>query len=893
MYLEKYKISNLMLIIVSIILFPISNIVCMNPKFDASTEMRLVLVPADANVGTVIYRLRATDEEFDYPLIFELVGESSIQSFQIESLPCTKYNSVCQANVILKRRLEPGRYYDFHVGVRDTRGGTAIIMCSVTATNFTTPHEVIFPHKPGILMVPENAKRGLELDYVVARKNPLYQKPVYLELWGSPLFAIRQKIVSSEMTEGTIFLLGPLDFEKQSMYHLTLLANDAYAEPGQDSRNIAGIEIVVIVEDIQDEPPIFTFAPPVTRLPSSLLPGDKILQVHAEDGDKGVPRQVRYGLVSEGNPFTLFFGINETTGEIKLVKSLDEISALTHFGDPVLLTVIAEEIKVARNEPPAMSSTVQLALLLPERSNSPPYFDNDHYVARIDENAQSGTTLIFPDPYVSRVSDDDSGKNGVFSLTLLNNNGTFEISPNVAERRTNFVIRVRDNQKLDFEMHHMLIFQIFAQELGPSTNLSATANVTVYINDVNDNSPMFEQNEYKLQLPENVTAGTRVIQVHAEDVDTLKGGRIRYTQILGYLNSSLNLDPVSGVITIATNNHGFDRELMPEYHFYVVAQDNDGIGNRVEVPLIIQVLDINDETPTFEKTLYEFILTPDMQDFTIPAFIKATDKDAEPPNNVVRYEIIHGNYENKVVLNEFTGRLTLREPLGDINLNRRKRRQSIKPKQNENDIFVLTARAFDLGVPVRWSTCTLRIYPPESKQRTVTFVVPGKNPDKQRTEDTLVTITGGRVVIQDMRPYTGQNIPPSQNLGGDSKDKTLVIATVLYDSNSVVDLQEIQNKISKNGTYQGIIIRDDSAANIYRAENKVLFWLLMLFSLLLALGVLVLLLCCVCSWCPLYAASRWQSGWEENMPGRQAVQPIPVQNLHIGNLQEEETMTKN
>uniref|UniRef100_A0A8D8B6C0 Cadherin-86C n=1 Tax=Culex pipiens TaxID=7175 RepID=A0A8D8B6C0_CULPI len=27
------------------------------------------------------------------------------------------------------------------------------------------------------------------------------------------------------MTEGTIFLLGPLDFEKQAMYHLTVLAN--------------------------------------------------------------------------------------------------------------------------------------------------------------------------------------------------------------------------------------------------------------------------------------------------------------------------------------------------------------------------------------------------------------------------------------------------------------------------------------------------------------------------------------------------------------------------------------------------------------------------------------------------------------------------------------------
>ncbi len=71
----------------------------------------------------------------------------------------------------------------------------------------------------------QDAKRGTELDYVIARKNPLYTKPVYLELWGSPLFAIRQKIASPETTEGTILLLGPLDFETQSMYHLTVLAN--------------------------------------------------------------------------------------------------------------------------------------------------------------------------------------------------------------------------------------------------------------------------------------------------------------------------------------------------------------------------------------------------------------------------------------------------------------------------------------------------------------------------------------------------------------------------------------------------------------------------------------------------------------------------------------------
>ena len=61
---------------------------------------------------------------------------------------------------------------------------------------------------------------------------------------------------------------------------------------------------------------------------------------------------------------------------------------------------------------------------------------------------------------MTRVSDDDAGKNGVFSLTLLNNNGTFEISPNVAERRANFVIRVRDNQMLDYEQFQDLNFQV-------------------------------------------------------------------------------------------------------------------------------------------------------------------------------------------------------------------------------------------------------------------------------------------------------------------------------------------------------------------------------------------------------------------------------------------------
>lgn len=82
------------------------------------------------------------------------------------------------------------------------------------------------------------------------------------------------------------------------------------------------------------------------------------------------------------------------------------------------------------------------------------------YVTRLEENAAPGTVLSFTDPYTPRVMDDDAGKNGVFSLTLIGNNGTFEISPNVAEGHANFVIRVRDNVMLDYEAAEYVHFQV-------------------------------------------------------------------------------------------------------------------------------------------------------------------------------------------------------------------------------------------------------------------------------------------------------------------------------------------------------------------------------------------------------------------------------------------------
>lgn len=44
------------------------------PTFDGAAEFRDMMVPAGAPVGSLIYRLRASDHDKDYPLYFQATG---------------------------------------------------------------------------------------------------------------------------------------------------------------------------------------------------------------------------------------------------------------------------------------------------------------------------------------------------------------------------------------------------------------------------------------------------------------------------------------------------------------------------------------------------------------------------------------------------------------------------------------------------------------------------------------------------------------------------------------------------------------------------------------------------------------------------------------------------
>jgi hypothetical protein len=54
------------------------SVVANYPVFDISTQMRSLLIPASVKLGTIIYRLRASDSDKDYPLTFDATGNGIV-----------------------------------------------------------------------------------------------------------------------------------------------------------------------------------------------------------------------------------------------------------------------------------------------------------------------------------------------------------------------------------------------------------------------------------------------------------------------------------------------------------------------------------------------------------------------------------------------------------------------------------------------------------------------------------------------------------------------------------------------------------------------------------------------------------------------------------------------
>jgi len=214
------------------------------------------------------------------------------------------------------------------------------------------------------------------------------------------------------------------------------------------------------------------------------------------------------------------------------------------------------------------------------------------------------------------VDDNDVGENAHYKLELrsttenIDLSEVFTIQPSTGAGHTPVLIRVKDPEALDFDEpiseDHTLTFDVVAivERNGLEVDAART-HITVQLLDANDHVPTFYKAAYKIHVPENLKPGFLLQEIEAKDPDSEEFGKITYS-LQGFGAERFATDPQKGGLYLARScppGGCVDYEAQRSFSLTLTARD--GGGRIATTSIVIEVDDINDNTPKFDQTEYK------------------------------------------------------------------------------------------------------------------------------------------------------------------------------------------------------------------------------------------------------------------------------------------------
>lgn len=263
------------------------------------------------------------------------------------------------------------------------------------------------------------------------------------------------------------------------------------------------------------------------------------------------------------------------------------------------------------------------------------------------------------------------------SLEVLNDADTFS----VAADGTFSVLR-----KLDREVQANYSINV---SISDGTNGDQTT-VLVDVTDINDNDPVFAPGPAKVDIPEDAELGFNVTEVAASDADDGFNAAIFYSLFGG--EGKFSIDSKSAMISLAGK---LDREGQAEYTLEVVARDQGQPPRSATAIVVVNVTDVNDNSPQFPKAQYEVVVPENFSVGTTVLELTATDSDLGS-NALVTYRVIQQNPPTDppvFIIDPRAGLLWLNQPL-DF---------------GKGAAYTLTVEALDGGTPALNGTCLVEV----------------------------------------------------------------------------------------------------------------------------------------------------------------------------------------
>ncbi|XP_035016813.2 protocadherin gamma-A12 isoform X11 [Hippoglossus stenolepis] len=444
------------------------------------------------------------------------IGKNSVESYILEQNPHFVFSIQTTSagskygELVLNKELDREEQQEMKVlltavdGGSPQRSGTVAIHVIVLDANDNAP---VFTEAVYTAALPENSHLKTKIITVSASDaDEGVNGEVTYEF--SRLSDKSKKMFSLDEKTGEISVTGEIDYEDGSKYEVFVEAKDGYGLSSE-------AKVIIDITDVNDNAPVIYLKSLTNPIPENASPGTEVGIINVQDRDSENNRQVRCS-IQQNVPFKLVPSIKNyyslvTTGQLdrELVSDYNITITATDEGSPPL----------------SSSKTVQLSVA--DINDNPPVFEEQSYSAYVTENNKPGSTLCSV-----TARDPDWRQNGTVIYSLLPGevNGAQVSSYLSVNGDTGGIHAVRS---FDYEQFRSFKVHVMARDNG-SPPLSSNVTVSVFISDLNDNSPQIlypapEGNSFMTELvPKAAHGGSLVSKVIAVDADSGQNAWLSY-----------------------------------------------------------------------------------------------------------------------------------------------------------------------------------------------------------------------------------------------------------------------------------------------------------------------------------------------------------------------------
>ena len=420
---------------------------------------------------------------------------------------------------------------------------------------------------------------------------------------------------------GKITTTAPLNREVTPVYRLEVLATDR----GTSSRQ-GQAKLVVTVEDVNDFDPVFSSSQYTATVSPGAPPGTFVIMVSAVDEDIGPNAESEYDIIGGSSAV---FKIAPRTGIITVAQNVPSSPLSYSF------TVRATNVNAAQRSD---TTSVQISVM----SGSFPVFQHQDQSISISELAPVGTKLVTVNA---------TGHTAYF-IAAGNVGDVFELD--------NVGGELKIKSHLDYEVQRNYTVVIGARD-GSSRPLSGYVTIHVAVIDENDNGPVFKQNIYRADIREELPVNTTVLWVSASDADSAANAVLEF-KLMSSNSQASSAFAVSTKTGRVFTKVQLDRENISSYTFRIRAEDVANRSMASEAVVLVNVQDINDNSPIFEDPLTASVYE-NVSVGSLVATLNARDADTQIGSVLQFGFAAGGNSHDAFTLDASNGTLTVKQHL--------------------------------------------------------------------------------------------------------------------------------------------------------------------------------------------------------------------------------------